>query len=112
MMDRENRVVFTKCVRFTIPVQGLQARTCRAMSHTIWSRARLMSSQGWRRVLISAAQQKPVAVRTRMAVVPGRLPLCHQLPLPLFLTFQPLAYFTSAEEGFAGPGVVILAIES
>jgi len=44
-----------------------------------------------------------------MAVVPGRLPLCHQLPLPLFLTFQPLAYFTSADEGFARLGVVMLA---
>jgi len=71
-----------------------------------------MSSDGLRRVLMSAAQQKPLAVCTRMADVPGRLPLCHQLPLPLFLTCQPLAYFTSADGGFAGLGMVIAAMES
>jgi hypothetical protein len=31
------------------------------------------------RVFVSAAQQNPEAVRTMMVVVPGRLPLCHQL---------------------------------
>jgi selenocysteine lyase/cysteine desulfurase len=33
-----------------------------------------------RLVLVNAAQQNPLWVRTAMVVVPGRLPLCHQLP--------------------------------
>lgn len=32
-----------------------------------------------RLVLVKAAQQKPPWVRTAMVLVPGRLPLCHQL---------------------------------
>ena len=46
---------------------------------------------GWPvlRVFVSAAQQKPEAVRTIMVVVPGRLPLCHQLFA--LLTAQPRA---------------------
>ena len=63
----------------------------RTMFHIIWSRAVSISLEGWVRVLHSAAQQKPVGVRTMMEVVPGRLPLCHQLPAPLSRTIQPRA---------------------
>ncbi len=66
------------------------------MLHIIWSSALLISSEGWGRVLVSAAQLRPEAVRTMIVVVPGRLPLCHQLPSPLSRTFHPRAYRTSA----------------
>src|SRR5271165_4665921 len=41
-------VILRRCLpgQGQFPVQGFQARTCRAMSQTIWSRARLMSSEG------------------------------------------------------------------
>jgi len=71
-----------------------------------------MSLAGWRRVLARAAQENPVAVRTMIAVVPGRLPLCHRLPLPSLRTFQPRAYFTAVPGSLAGPGVVIAAMLS
>lgn len=67
--------------------QSFQALTLRTMSQTMLSRARLLS--GCLRALVSAAQQNPEEVRTMMVVVPGRLPLCHQLPA--VLTAQPRA---------------------
>ena len=56
----------------------LQALTWRTMLHTMLSNAKSMSEFG-RRVFASAAQQKPLDVRTRIVDVPGKLPLCHQL---------------------------------
>ena len=50
----------------------------------------------------------PEAVRTMMVVVPGRLPLCHQLPVPLLRTFQPRAYFTGEFCGYAGAGAGVV----
>ncbi len=47
-----------------------------------------MSLEGSVRVFVSAAQHKPVAVRTMSVVDPGKLPSCHQLPAPLFLPLQ------------------------
>ena len=68
-----------------------QAGTVRTIFHIILSRALLIWSEGSVRVLHRAAQQKPVAVRTMIVVVPGRLPLWHQLPAPLLRTIQPRA---------------------
>lgn len=78
------------------------------MSHIIVSSAALISSEGWVRVFVNAAQHNPLAVRTMIVVVPGKLPPCHQLPAPLFLTSQPLAYFAGEFGGYAGAGVVIV----
>ena len=47
-----------------------------------------------------------------MVVDPGKLPLCHQFPLPLLLTIQPLAYFAAEDSGYAGLGVVITRMVS
>jgi hypothetical protein len=44
-----------------------------------------------------------------MVVEPGRLPLCHQFPLP---TIQPLAYLAAEDAGNAGVGVVIVRMVS
>src|SRR5664279_1671072 len=68
------------------PIVNLQAPhdgTVRTMFHIILSIAIFISSAGSARVLVSAAQHMPVAVRTMIEVVPGRLPLCHQFPAPL-----------------------------
>ena len=70
------------------PFQALQALTCPTMVQISLSRSP-SSGESWRRVLVKAAQQNPLWVRTMMVEVPGRLPLCHQL-LAL-LTAQPLA---------------------
>ena len=64
------------------------------------------------RVFVSAAQHKPVEVRTMIVVEPGRLPLCHQFPAPSFLTNQPRAYLADEAAGYAGLGVVIIRIVS
>src|SRR3984957_21219658 len=74
------------------------------MFHIIPSRALSISSCGSVRVLVSAAQHIPVAVRTISVVEPGKLPLCHRLPEP---TIQPLAYFAVEVLGKTGQGVVI-----
>jgi len=58
------------------------------------------------RVLIGRAQQKPVGVRNKMDVVPGRLPLRHQFPAPLLRTIQPRAQRASPS-GQVGAGAVI-----
>jgi hypothetical protein len=42
-----------------------------------------------------------------IVVVPGRLPLCHQFPLPSSRTFQARAYFTGGFCGKTAAGVVI-----
>ena len=44
-----------------------------------------------------------------IVVLPGRLPLCHQLPAPLFRTIHPRAYRASPA-GYAAAGVVISLI--
>jgi len=59
------------------------------------------------RVLANAAQHIPVLVRTIMVVLPGRLPLCHQLPAP-----SGRAYFSSEFCGEAGEGVAMIRIVS
>jgi len=71
-----------------------------------------MTSDGSVRVLVSAAQHRPVDVRTMMVVDPGRLPLCHQLPAPLSLTIQPRAYLAGEDCGYAGLGVVMTRMVS
>ena len=42
-----------------------------------------------RRVLVKAVQHNPLAVRTMIVKVPGRLPLCHQFGIRF--THQPQA---------------------
>src|SRR6516165_372614 len=86
--------------------------TLLTMSHTIWSSAVLIVLEGCVRVLVSAPQHMPFDVRTMMLVVPGRLPLCHQLPLPLSRTIQPRAHFACEFAGYAGAGVVMIATVS
>src|SRR5271154_865688 len=76
------------------------------------SNAPLISSEGSVRVFVSAAQHIPVAVRTMIVVVPGRLPLCHQFPAPLFRTIHPLAYLPAEPSGYAGLGVVMILMVS
>jgi hypothetical protein len=66
----------------------------RSMFHMSWSSG----------CCIRLAQPKPVGVRTMMMVVPGRLPLCHQFPAPLFRTIQTRAY----RSGQAGAGMVMI----
>jgi hypothetical protein len=62
--------------------------TWRTRSHIIRSIAPPVSPEA-SRVLARAAQQNPLAVLTMMEVVPGRLPVCHQLGTRF--TAQPLA---------------------
>ena len=69
--------------------QSFQAVTLRAMSQTMLSRASPMSGWPVVRVFVSAAQQKPEAVRTMIVLEPGRPPSCHQLGA--LLTAQPRA---------------------
>ena len=64
------------------------------------------------RVFVSAAQHNPLTVRTMIVVVPGKLPLCHQFPAPLFVTIQPLAYLAGEFCAYAAAGVVIIRIVS
>src|SRR6516162_9723312 len=85
--------------------------TLLTMSHTIWSSAVLIVLEGCVRVLVSAPQHMPFDVRTMMLVVPGKLPPCHQLPLPLSRTIQPRAYL-AAPGGYAAAGVVMVTIVS
>src|SRR5271154_1910434 len=82
------------------------------MFHIISSRAVSITLEGSVRVLARAAQDKPVDVRTMIVVDPGRLPLCHQFPKPLFRTIHPLAYFAGEAWGYTGDGVVIVRIVS
>lgn len=91
---------------FQVPHSG----THRTIFHIIWSREASISFEGWLRVFVSAAQHIPVDVRTMIVVVPGRLPPCHQLPAPLFLTSHPRAYRACAFGSYAGAGVVIILI--
>ena len=63
-----------------------QAPTLETISHTMSSSADVDPAT---RVLVSAAQQKFVDVRTRIAVLPARSPPCHQFPLAF--TFHPRA---------------------
>ena len=69
-------------------LHAFQLFTWRTRSHIIWSIALPVSLEG-SRVLARAAQQNPLAVRTMMLVVPGKLPPCHQLGRRF--TAQPLA---------------------
>src|ERR1700690_3288469 len=87
-------------------LQAPHPGTLRAIAHMVPSSALSISSCGSVRVLANAAQHIPVAVRTMMVVDPGRLPLCHQFPLP---TIQPLAYLAAED---AGLGVVIVRMVS
>ena len=82
------------------------------MFHIISSRAVSITLEGSVRVLVRAAQDKPVEVRTMIVVDPGKLPLCHQFPKPLFRTIHPLAYLAGEPCGYAGDGVVIIRIVS
>jgi len=68
------------------PSAGLHALTFLAISHTMSSNA---SDDDLHRVLVSADQQKWLAVRTRIALVPPKSPACHQCPA--VFTFQPRA---------------------
>ena len=79
------------------------------MDHIVPSRAVSIWSWGSVRVFAKAAQHNPVAVRTMMVVDPGKLPLCHQFPIP---TIQPLAYLAAEFAGNAGLGVVMMRIVS
>ena len=63
----------------------------------------------WRgsvRILVSAAQYMPFAVRTMFVVDLGRLVFCHQSPAPLSRTIQPRRG-VSGLAGRAGAGVVM-----
>jgi hypothetical protein len=77
-----------------------QLGTVRTMFHMSWSRAASISLEGWERVLHRAAQHMPVGVRIMMEVVPGRLPLCHQLPV----ADHPAAGVTGVACGIGGGG--------
>ena len=57
------------------------------ISHTILSKARSISE--WPVFAGGGPYKYPLAVRTRIVAVPGRLPLCHQLFMLLML--QPFA---------------------
>src|ERR1700678_748669 len=76
-----------------------QAGTLLAIFHIISSRLSLSP-----RVLAKAAQHNPLAVRTMVERVPGRLPPCHQFGT--LLTAQPQAYPGSA----ALPVVMVLMV--
>ena len=67
---------------------AFQLATFLAIFQTRLSKSKPIGELG-RRVFIRAAQQNWLCVRTMMLIVPGRLPLCHQLLIGL--TCQPLA---------------------
>src|SRR5678815_1438370 len=73
------------------------------MSHIIVSMSSSMPASRFH-VLHRAAQHMPPDVRTMTAVLPGRLPMCHQFLSAL--TAQPLAY-----DAFTADAVVMVLTE-
>src|SRR5262249_54348218 len=76
--------------------QTRQFLTCRTIFQLRLSRSP-PSGECKCRVLMKAAQQNPLCVRTPMLDVPFMLPLCHQLSA--LLTSQPCGWRDFAEEG-------------